>query len=326
VTPRRGLPTASFAVVLVILVACTIAGGCRKRSARETPQPDPQVVAMVGASEITIADYRSEVERRHASAQVAADPDILLQDMIDHQVLVQKARELGLDRDPEIRRTYENLLVGSLRARELEPELDAIDISDADIQHYYDAHRNDFLIPARIRIAVLVRKVNERNRDEIADQLNSVRREMPSLPADTVGFGVLAIGNSEDQISRYRGGDIGWLVVGQAHPRLPPDVLSAAAALSKPGDVSEIVDAESALYLIRLIDRKKTDVKPLPDVAQSIRKTLMRQQREAVENEFLQAMRQGVETDVNRQALTRAAAPYTKSAAETTREEPPALP
>lgn len=319
----------SAAVTAALLVAGIVSlngCSCRKKRPPETPRNDPEVVAKVGDVEIRVADYRQEVERRHAARQVAADPELLLQDMIDHQVLVQKAQKLGLENDPDIRRTYENLLVGRLRARELQNALDAVDVSDAAIRQYYDTHRDEFGIPAKMRIAVLVRTVRSSNREEIAESLRLVRKELEGLPDNTVGFGALAISNSEDQVSRYRGGDMGWLTVGQSHPRLPDEVLEAAGKLAEPGQLTDIVDTRSGLYLVRLIDRKDAALKPLEQVAGVIRRTLTREKEQAVERDFLEAMRHGIETKVNRQVLQRAAAPYIQTARDAQPEQPPALP
>ena len=51
--------------------------------------------------------------------------------------------------------------------------------------------------------------------------------------AASIGFGAVAVEYSDDQVSRYRGGDIGWLDDGNFSYRWPKEVLAAGYALEK---------------------------------------------------------------------------------------------
>jgi hypothetical protein len=221
------------------------------------------VVAVVGPVEIRTRDYCREVERRHAVRQAANDPRVLLRELVDRQVLVRRAYQFGLDRDPELQRSYENLLIGKLRAEKLEPLLKKVAVTPAEVRDYYDKHQEKFSISAKMRLAILRRRVRVRTRKKILKKMQVVRREALALPVGTLGFGALAIGNSEDQISRYRGGDAGWFVLGRSHPHWPAAVLEAGRALPRPGAISAVIETPKNLYLVRLIDRKSSSIRPL---------------------------------------------------------------
>src|SRR5262245_57570140 len=74
-----------------------------------TQQRDPSVVAMVADAKIRLEDLQAEIARRGNAS--AVDPKTVLQQMINRRALVARARRLGLERNPEIVRAYENLLI-----------------------------------------------------------------------------------------------------------------------------------------------------------------------------------------------------------------------
>jgi peptidyl-prolyl cis-trans isomerase C len=265
------------------------------------------VLAVVGSAEIRVPDYRREVERRHAVQLAARDPRVLLEAMVERRLLLEKALRLGLDRDPDIRRSYENLLIGRLRDEKLEARLRNVTVSEAEIRRYYEAQRDEFSRPARIKLAILVRRITKRNREKVRAALEAVRREAAALPV-TDGFGALAIRNSEDQVSRYRGGDVGWFVAGRPHPRWPAAVREAGNALAEPGTVSDVIETGGKAYLVRLLARKAASVEPLDAVRGKIRKILKRTKQARIEDDFMRSLRAELGVRIDENALERLAA------------------
>ncbi len=106
-----------------------------------------------------------------------------------------------------------------------------------------------------------------------------------------VAFGELARLHSEDQPTRYRGGDCGWVSRDRPIFRWPPKVLDAMFALQTPGELSPVIEAEDGCYLIKLIDAKPAQITALGEVREAIEKRLTQQ---AVEQR---------QADFNREAL-----------------------
>lgn len=96
-----------------VFVAGLLVSACHK-------EPKGQVVAIVNGDEVSMQELNAEL--RVARAPVSADRDTvrnqILQRIIDRKLIVQKAREQGLDKTPEFvtrqRQLEENLLASML--------------------------------------------------------------------------------------------------------------------------------------------------------------------------------------------------------------------
>ena len=80
----------------------------------------------------------------------------------------------------------------------------------------------------------------------------------------------MAQNHSEDQASRYRGGDIGWLTVGDTNAPWDPAMLAAVSKLAQPGDLAPVVSTPEAFYLVKLVERQPASVRPLEAVKDGI--------------------------------------------------------
>jgi len=96
-----------------MFVAGLLISGCHK-------EPKGQVVAIVNGDEVSMQELNAEVQavRAPASADRNAVRNQVLQRLIDRKLIVQKAREQGLDKTPEFvtrqRQLEENLLASML--------------------------------------------------------------------------------------------------------------------------------------------------------------------------------------------------------------------
>ena len=107
-------------LVIVGGVLLVLVGGCE-------PKSKPDVVARVGSREIRAQDVEAEMERRQRAQRPVLSKQDLLEEMIEREALIARAVQAGLDKDGDLRRSYENLLIGKLKQQELEPRLQKID-------------------------------------------------------------------------------------------------------------------------------------------------------------------------------------------------------
>ena len=118
-------------ILLATLVVLLI--GCR-------PSTDPaqsDVVARVGSREIRWAALERESIRRAAKGGEVPPPGQLLEDLIQREAQLARVAALGLDRDPEVQRAVENVLVSALRRRDLEPRLETAEVSADAVSYTY---------------------------------------------------------------------------------------------------------------------------------------------------------------------------------------------
>ncbi len=90
-------------------------------------------------------------------------------------------------------------------------------------------------------------------------------------------FAKLASENSDDPGSKVRGGDLSWMARGQTVPPFE----KAAFALTKPNDLSGVVETQFGYHIIQLVEREAASAVPFEEAKPQIAQML--QQRQAGE-------------------------------------------
>lgn len=281
---RYGFGTAG---VRIIALAC-LAAGCRE--AHKTARIP--VIAKVGEREITEADFLTEVERRrHRDAFLSVDKAVVMKDLVAHAALVQRAQAAGMEADPRVRREMDNLLIGNLMDKELRPRLDSIQVMPEEVKTFYTNHLANYTRPAQVRLSILKLEVEPK---ASTAQKADVRKRMAEARAKVLadpprgrgvvnsGFGRLAVDYSDDQASRYRGGDIGWIEQGHDPARWPREVIEAGVGLPV-GQYSNLIEAPGGFYLVTKTDSREATVTPLSEVEAVIRQHLIAEKQRDLE-------------------------------------------
>jgi peptidyl-prolyl cis-trans isomerase C len=116
------------------------------------------------------------------------------------------------------------------------------------------------------------------------------------------GFGAVAINCTDDQISRYRGGDLGWFRTPADFARWPQEVVQAGFAL-KAGEVSEVLQAADGFYLVMKADERPAKVTPLDAVRENLRRQLENQERESIAKAYVEEVLKSANPVVNEARL-----------------------
>lgn len=106
--------------------------------------------------------------------------------------------------------------------------------------------------------------------------------EISGKIASGESFEALAKEYSEDDTSKYAGGDLGF-----ASDEIYEDAFAQALASLEKGQVSDVVETRDGLHLIKLLDVRKPELASLSELKDSI-ETALRQ--EAVQVEYLEAL------------------------------------
>jgi len=274
------IQTASACAVLTTLV---LLSGCEKKSA-------PNVLAHVGEQVITVDDFKDEVQYRVANRQPIPERQVLLDEMIARLALVQRAKSAGLENSVAVRRTFEQMLIAKLKETELEPRLAAVKVSPEEIRAAYQQDAARFTQPAKAKLAFVRLAADSKSSTnqlaEIAARADEAHRQALALPATEKSFGKVAADFSEDQITRYRGGDGGWFTAEILADRWPKEVVVAGLALKNIGDTSEIIRAADGFYFVKKMDARPSVVTPLEQVQGGIARRLQVAKQAQIEKEF----------------------------------------
>ena len=278
-----------FRISAALLLISALLPACSKKSV------GPNVLARVGAREITVEDFERELQWYEKSRRPMPDREALLEQMISRELRLQKAKASGLENDPDVRRRYEAILAGRVDDLQLKPQLEQLTVSPEEISAAFQKEIAHYSRPAKVRLALICiktdRKATAEKISEAGTRIAEARKAALSLPIGTKGLGAAAADYSEDQASRYRGGDVGWFDQNRTEYRWPAEVVAAGFALQKNGDVSDVIKAADGLYIVSKTDSRDPVVTPLEQVQNSIQRRLLAEKRQQAEASFNQAIR-----------------------------------
>jgi peptidylprolyl isomerase len=313
--------------VLFIAAGVTFATngwGATATSAPGFADADSGALAVIGGKTITIDYFRAEMARRRGAFD-AKRKEELLDSMVRSEILYAAAKSAGYENDPDVFEAIKQVMVGKYLRDNLEPKLAQLKASDQEAEAYYLSHQAEFGKPAMthaalIRIAVSP-KASDEKRAELLKRAESARAEALALEPGVPAFGSVAVKYSEDQDSRYRGGDIGWLPVGTIDHRRDAKVSEAISGLKSPGEVSPVITAGDGYYIVKLIETKGATVRPFAEVKDGVRYQVVREKKKRLEFEFIDSLKNRMPVTVNSGLLQTIASPV-----EVQTAEPPALP
>jgi len=288
----RLLTRVSLSCVLVGML-----GQCKKPAPAAAAVTGEVTLATVAGQTITEKDLIKEAEWRRANHQAVPAPEDLLKEMVNRLALVARAKQAGLDSETETKRRIESLLIASLREKELDDKLAKIEVTDDELKAGYEARQEEFTRKGLDRFAILFQAIQPNaspaRREEAKQRLNSAIAQAEANPAPggrgaaAGGFGTVAAEFSEDQISRFKGGDIGWMESGVTQTRLPAAVLDAGRPLAT-GKHSGIVEAPDGYYVIMKSDARPGGVRPFEEVSDRLLQVMLREKRRQFEERFLE--------------------------------------
>ncbi len=260
----------------------------------ETLELGAGVVATVDGEPITARSFVDEMIRRARRAPgLFSDPRdkrALLEERIRFEVLVARARAADYEQDPEIVRRWKQLLVRKYESDHLDARVAELTVSDQEIERHYRTHLADYTVPERRRIALIFIEVPSRASEERIAKLTRRAEEALAAARAEQGarshFGVLAKKYSDDRVSKYLGGDVGWISRGQNSYRWEPAVVETMLALSEPRDISPILRTGKGFYLLKLIAAEKARPQPLERIRPTIRHTLLNAKRKRLAEDF----------------------------------------
>jgi EpsD family peptidyl-prolyl cis-trans isomerase len=232
-----------------------------------THPTEPGVLAKIGKeliTEETLAPVLAKVSDENRDEKREKAKLRWIDYFIETKVFSKEARKVGLESDPEVarelRRRTEKILANVFRQRSIK---DKFRITEGDIADFYESNPQLFRVPAKVRAkSVLVKTKQE------AEEILKALKEGTS-------FGYLAQEKSLHLNASRRAGEIGWFGRGERDPA----VEKLAFSLEK-GEISDVIKTEAGYEIIKLMDRKGGELRPLDEVGQGIKMTLTKQKFE----------------------------------------------
>ncbi len=274
---RKVMGMCAAVAAAVVLAAAPVTAGSN----------DSKVVASVGPYKLTLKEFNEQVnslppQMRMAIMQNAELKKTFLERWVQITLLGMKARDMGLDKNPEVKKRIEDLknslLAQELYRREIEPKTKKV--NEAEIKKYYAEHKDEFAEPEMVKARHILVRVKDSKDQKSWKAARKKLLEIKKKIDKGADFAEMAKQFSEDPGSKDRGGDLGYFPKG----RMVKSFETAAFSLKK-GEVSDLVKTPFGYHLIKVEDRKPGSTKSLDQVRRQIEEKLVKEkQREAVES------------------------------------------
>jgi PPIC-type PPIASE domain len=219
----------------------------------------PDVAAQIGDQEVRYSEFEEYLARTADDSDGVLGSDVLSQlfdQFLDEKILVRMAADRKLLPDgsggPREATVAMDVLLGDALEKQ-EP-------TDEEVVAWYEAHRQDFVRPERVRL----RQILTEDRASAESTLQQI--------AAGADFAELARRLSRDP-SAATGGYQGEL----SRENLPPAFADVIFSL-KPGEVSKVVPAEYGFHVFQVLEHFPAGAVPLEEARDEIRERL-RQER-----------------------------------------------
>jgi parvulin-like peptidyl-prolyl isomerase len=317
----RGLFISALLAGLVVFTGVS----CKKRAA------GGEVVARVGEAVITKEQFQAELARRAKAGwplASAAQREAVLEEMVRLEVFYAKAVAAGYAKDPELQAQFRRMLAGKYDADQRAKRPAVKRPEPGEIELHYKNNQAQFTAPERVHPAVIFIKVpTKAGAEQVAkaqERAEQIHQKAVEQAAQQASFGLLAQENSDDQATRYRGGDAGWITREQTRFSWDKSVVEAAFAMQKPGEVGPLLRAPEGFYVLKLMERKAAETQPLEQVRDRISHQLLAAARKQADKEFYEQQKAGLAISISQELLSRIEAP--PQAIRTNAPMPPSMP
>lgn len=208
----------------------------------------------------------------------------------DRNTLIRTLQATGTSMANFKKELREQIVVSAMRAKNVSK---AVIVSPYRIEQYYQDNVTQFTQPKQIKLRLIFlrnslfkeERVNAQGKKESVDPQFLIIKELHEKIMTGADFAELARTYSEGA-QRTRGGDWGWVSESTLRPEL-----SKIAFNLKPGQVSDVISTEDGFYVLMVEDARRESVLPLSEVRQQVEQTLLQEEREHLQQQWLDGLR-----------------------------------
>jgi peptidyl-prolyl cis-trans isomerase SurA len=167
-----------------------------------------------------------------------------------------------------------------------------VTVSDNDVQSYYDRHMKSGN-NVQVKASHIFIAIPENADASTVLAKEAVAKKLLNRAKAGEDFATLAKEFSEDPATRTEGGDLGYF----GRDMLPKPIEEMVFSMSV-GEVRGPVRADRGFHVIKLMDKRAKDVKPIADVREEIRAQLRQKEMERQTKNYLAELRKRTLVDV----------------------------
>jgi peptidyl-prolyl cis-trans isomerase SurA len=200
----------------------------------------------------------------------------------DRATLTKTLQAQGITYEKWRQQARDRFIVSQLQAKNVFRESV---VSPHKIETYYLQRKGSFTVEEQIKLRMIVL-----NKQPDGDNPTTLRlaEEILAKLKDGAAFSEMA-GIYSQGSQRSQGGEWGWV----ERSVLRKELADVAFAL-KPGELSAVIDTAQAAYVMLVEEKRATYTKPLADVREEIERTLVTQERERLQKQYIEKLRKKI--------------------------------
>ena len=252
------------------------------------------VLAKIDGVQITVGEFQERINKqspyiraRYTSTEQKKE---FLDNLIRFEVLALQAKKEGFDKDPDVVRSMKQAMIQKLMKDQFENGIRPEDVTEEAMRAYYDQHPEEFNKPEEVRVSAIIVSRKAAAQKAAADALGDKGKS-------NKGFRELVALHSTDTESKTRGGDLRYFA--RDSTELPKELVEAAFALTKTGDVAgPIAASDKKFYIIKQTGHRKAIAKSFEDVKRQLQNRLYRDMRTQAQKDYIDTLKAKAKIEV----------------------------
>jgi peptidyl-prolyl cis-trans isomerase C len=228
-----------------------------------------------------------------------------LDNLVRFEVLAEEAKRQKLDQDPEVQLTLRKIMVQKLVQRSFQDGAAGKELPDAELQKYYDEHKDEFVRPRKARVAAIVLNAPAGTPDrakKVAVAQKAIAKVKAEEKKNPMAF-QQAVGEfTEDAASKGVSGDLGFKSADELEKSFGKELATAAFTL-KAGETSGVIQGTQGVYVIRVAGVQEELSRSFDQVKAQISQKLSREKRTREFDELVKKLRDEAKVTIDDKAL-----------------------
>jgi peptidyl-prolyl cis-trans isomerase C len=290
-------------IALLGLVAASLA------ACSSGPNKSGPAVAKGNGITITADEFKARLDEQspfiRARYSTLERKKEFLDNLIRFEVLAKEAERQGLDKDPEVVSTLRKIMVQKFVQRSFQADATGKDVPDAEVQKYYDEHKDEFFRPRKVRSSAIVFNAAAGAPDR-AKKVAAAAKALAKVKADEkknpLAFQQAVAEFTEDAATKAVSGDLGFKSTEELEKAYGKELATAAFAL-KAGETSSVIQGAQGVYVIRVTGVQEEMSRTFDQVKPQIAQKISREKKTKDFDEMVKKLRDAANVTVDDKVL-----------------------
>lgn len=297
---NRGMRVVGLFVTVSGLVLSVGCGNTTSPATSGTNQPTGDKLAEVNGMVIDTNEFDEAYSRTMPRGPEGENQDEVakkkevMDRLVADKVLYQEALRQGLDKDPKIQR----MMINTLLRKDVYGSLKNSDISDEELQKYFDEHKDEFIVPEKVQVKRILIKVDGSTPDDAAKK--KAEALLAEVKKNPDSFKDVAIKESQDVFAR-RGGDIGFISK-EGKPGLDQKVVDEAFKLEA-NQISDVFKTDEGYNIVQVVNKRERVERSFDQMKGAVLRKLKTEKAKSIQDKYIDDLKKNAKITINEDKL-----------------------